>query len=175
MKKSARVKAEAAKYMIPQSREDATEMVAAIGRKQRERDRVQAAMNDEMAIVKQRFEEIAKPLADDIKALSAGVQVWCEANRTELTNGGKVKFANLASGEIKWRTRPPRVSLRGVENIIDTCKKLGLTRFIRVKEEINKEALLAEADVAANIPGVSIVQAEDFVIVPFETELEEVA
>jgi phage host-nuclease inhibitor protein Gam len=46
---------------------------------------------------------------------------------------------------------------------------------VRVKEEINKEAILAEPDLAAKIPGISITQGEDFVIVPFETELEEIA
>jgi len=62
-----------------------------------------------------------------------------------------------------------------LDNIIEACKKLGLARFLRVKEEINKDAMLAEQDLAQTITGVSISQGEDFVIVPFETELEEVA
>lgn len=175
MKKATRLKAEAAKFQIPQSREETIEMIAAIGRKQRERERIQAEMNDKIAVIKQKFEERARPMADDIRSLSAGVQIWCEANRDALTNSGKVKFANLSSGEIKWRKRPPKVNLRGIDNIISAMKKLGLTRFIREKEEINKDAILAEPEVATNLPGVSITQAEDFVIVPFETELEEVA
>ena len=175
MKKATRVKAEAARFQIPQSRDETIEMIAAIGRKQRERERIQTEMNDRIAVIKQEFEERAKPMADDIRSLSAGVQIWCEANREALTNGGKVKSANLSSGEVKWRMRPPKVSLRGTDNILESLKKLGLIRFIRQKEEINKDALLAEPEVAASIQGVSIVQAEDFVIVPFETELEEVA
>jgi phage host-nuclease inhibitor protein Gam len=35
--------------------------------------------------------------------------------------------------------------------------------------------MLAEPEVAQSLTGVSISQGEDFVIVPFETELEEVA
>ena len=49
-----------------------------------------------------------------------------------------------------------------------------LKRFIRTKEEINKEAILDEPEVVASVKGISITQKEDFVIVPFETELESV-
>ncbi|MEW6427298.1 MAG: host-nuclease inhibitor Gam family protein [Thermodesulfobacteriota bacterium] len=175
MAKPMRIKTTAAPYPVPQTREQVVEAIAEIGRRQRERDRISAAMNDELSSIRQRYEEEARPHADAIRMLSGGVHVWCEANRDDLTRGGKVKHANLASGEVKWRTRPPRVVLRCIDNIIETCKKLGLARFIRTKEEINKEALLAEQDVATGIQGVSISQGEDFVIVPYETALEEVA
>lgn len=173
--KGNRVKAEAVKYLVPQSRDEAVEYIAEIGRIQRQRQRIEADMNDRIAAIKQEFELRAKPLGDDIRQLTNGVQTWCEANRDSLTQGGKVKFANLASGEVKWRMRPPKVGLRGIETIIEACKKLGLARFVRTKEEINKEAMLAEPELAQTIAGVSITQGEDFVIVPFETELEEVA
>jgi len=174
-KQPTRIKAEAAKVPVPQTRDEAVENIAVIGRLQRQRARIEADMNDELSRVRQRFEEQAKPLADDIRRLTVGVQTWCEANRDALTQGGKVKFANLPSGEVKWRMRPPKVGLRGIETIIEACKKLGLARFVRQKEEVNKEAMLAEPEIAQTIAGVTITQGEDFVIVPFETELEEVA
>lgn len=171
----ARIKTAAAAFPVPQSREQVVEAIAEIGRRQRERDRIQAEMNDRLADIRQAYEEEAKPHADAIRGLSDGVHLWCEANRDELTRGGKTKTANLASGEVKWRMRPPRVSLRGLDNIIDACRKLGLARFLREKTEVNKDAMLAEPELAKTLTGVSIAQGEDFVIVPFETELEEVA
>ena len=66
-------------------------------------------------------------------------------------------------------------AIRAVDNVLETLKRLGLSRFIRVKEEPNKEAMLAEPEAVAGLAGVKIEQGEDFVIVPFETELEEVA
>lgn len=173
--KKARIKTEAVPVPVPQSREEAVEAIAEIGRRQRERQRIEAAMNDELAAIRQRYEEEAKPHSEKIRALSDGVHVWCEANRAELTNGGRVKFANLASGEVKWRMSPPKVNLRGIDNIIEFCRKAGLLKFLRSKEEINKDAMLAEPDLAKSITGVTITQAEDFVIIPFETDLEEVA
>ena len=160
MAKATRIKASAALYPVPQSRDDVNDAIAKIGLAQRERARIQADMNDAMAQVKQRFED---------------VQTWCEAHRAELTKEGKVKFHGFAAGEVKWRMRPPRVAIRAVDNVLETLKRLGLSRFIRVKEEPNKEAMLAEPEAVAGLAGVKIEQGEDFVIVPFETELEEVA
>lgn len=170
-----RIKTDAAPFVVPQSKDQVNESIADIGRLQRERERLRADMNDEMAVIKERYEAAALPLGERIKRLSSGVQTWCEANRAELTGHGKVKFARLAAGKVNWRTRPPKVVLRGKEQIIAALKALGLSRFLRVSEEINKEAMLAEPETAQTITGVSIVQSEDFVITPFETELEEVA
>ncbi len=175
MAKSTRIKSSAAQYPVPQSRDDVNEAIAKIGLAQRERARIQADMNDQLAQVKLRFEEAAKPHNEQIEGLTKGVQTWCEAHRVELTKSGKVKFHNFAAGEIKWRMRPPRVSLRAIDNLLETLKRLGLTRFVRVKEEPNKEAMLAEPEAVSGLAGVKFEQGEDFVIVPFETELEEVA
>jgi phage host-nuclease inhibitor protein Gam len=169
-----RVKQEAA-LLVPKDKDQASEFISEIGRLQRERDRIEADMNDEIAKIKERYEAEALPHAERIKQLSSGVQIWCEANRSELTNDGKVKYAVLAAGKINWRMRPPKVMLRGLDAIIQTLKGMGLDRFIRATEEVNKEALLAEQEVAKAVPGISITQGEDFVITPHETQLEEVA
>jgi len=174
-KKATRIKAEAPDLKIPQNRDETAEYIAEIGRLQRQRQRIEADMNDEIARVKEKFEALAQPLGDDIRQLSKGVQTWCDANRAQLTGGGKVKFAQLPTGKINWRTRPPKVNLKGKEVIIETLKRLGLTRFVRTIEEVNKEAMLAEPEVAVSVSGVSITQGEDFVITPYETELDEVA
>lgn len=175
MTRATHVKANAARFPVPQSRDEVNEAIARIGLLQRERERIQADMNDELAKVRLRFEELATPLNEQITGLSQGVHTWCEAHRMELTRSGKTKFYDFAAGEIKWRLRPPRVSLQSVENVLETLKRLGLTRFIRVKEQLNKEAMLAEPEVVSGVAGVRIEQSEDFVIVPFGSNLEEVA
>jgi phage host-nuclease inhibitor protein Gam len=56
--------------------------------------------------------------------------------------------------------------------VIDTLKRLALGRFIRTKEEINKEAILNEPDAVAGVAGIAIQRGvEDFVITPFEQEV----
>lgn len=169
-----RVKTKAIAAPVPQSREEATEALAEIGRRQRERERIQASMNDDIAEIKTKYEEEARPHNEQIAGLTEGLHAWCEAHRAELTNGGKVKSANMASGDVGWRITPPKVRVTGKAAVIELLKALKLKRFIRLKEDVNKEAMLAEPDKASAVKGVNIVQTEEFWLRPFETELEEV-
>ena len=112
-KRSNRLKVAAAEVDIPQSRDEVNRAIADIGVAQRERERIQAQMNDDLANIRARHEEAAKPHAERIQTLTQGVAAWCEAHRDELTKGGRTKTAKLATGEVSWRTRPPSVAVRG--------------------------------------------------------------
>lgn len=169
-----RVKTEAAAFYVPQSRDEVAEAIAKIGQHQRERELITTAMNEALALRKGEFENEAKPHAEAIAALTKGVHTWCEANRATITKDGKVKFHEFATGEVKWRLRPPSIAIRGADAVMAALKSLRLERFIRVKEEIDKEAMLREPEAIAAVRGVSVAQKEDFVVVPFETKLEEV-
>ncbi len=175
MSTMSRLKTDAVAVQVPQNKDEVIEAIAAIGRHQRERQRLQAAMNDDLARVRQAWESQAAPHGERIRALTCGVHLWCEAHRATLTQDGKVKYAKLASGEIKWRMTPPKVVIRAAENVLEYLTHAGLGRFIRMKEEVNKEAVLAEPEVVQHIKGITITQKEEFIILPFETELEEVA
>ncbi len=171
----ATAKAAASRVIVPQTREQVTQAIRLIGVHQRERDRIQAEMNDHLALHRERFEAEALPHAERIRALAEGVQTWCEAHRDELTEGGRVKTANLASGEVKWRLSPPKVVLKNAATVLEIIRARGLLGLIRVKEEISKEAILADPAAVDGIKGIRVEQAEQFVIEPFETKLEEIA
>ncbi|MBI2397696.1 MAG: host-nuclease inhibitor Gam family protein [Xanthomonadales bacterium] len=172
--RNARIKTEAAPY-VPKNRQEVDEAIAEIGRLQRERETIQTAMNDRLSAARSEFEDQAKPAAEAIKTLSHGVQVWAEANRAELTKDGRTKTVRLGNGELRWRTRPPSVGIRAMTAVLKALRELGLDRFIRTKEEVDKEAILADQAAVEHVKGITINQGEDFVIVPFATELEEVA
>ncbi|HCX7586871.1 TPA: host-nuclease inhibitor Gam family protein, partial [Escherichia coli] len=138
---------------------------------QREASRLETEMNDAIAEITEKFAARIAPIKTDIETLSKGVQGWCEANRDELTNGGKVKTANLVTGDVSWRVRPPSVSIRGMDAVMETLERLGLQRFIRTKQEINKEAILLEPKAVAGVAGITVKSGiEDFSIIPFEQE-----
>ena len=163
-----RIKAKAQVY-VPQTRDEAAADIRKIGDLQRQYLRAQTAMNDEIAVIT----SASQPVLDEFKAqltsLQEAVQGFCEANRAELTNDYKVKTANLITGEVQWRQRPPSVSVRGAESVIETLMRLGLNMFVRTKEEINKEAILNEPDAVKGVAGITVVTGvEDFVITPFE-------
>jgi len=160
---------------VPQNKEQVRDYILRIGKHQNDRKRIEATMNDQIQRIKDKYQTLAAPHAEQIAELSQGVQVWCEANRDKLTNGGKRKSADLGAGEVQWRTRPPKVTLRNIPGVIEALKSLGLRQFIRTAESVNKEAVLADPEAAQNVKGITITQGEDFVIKPHETELEEVA
>jgi phage host-nuclease inhibitor protein Gam len=162
-------------FPTPQNREQVADYIAAIGIAQRERARLEQDMNDELARSSSSYEEQALPFRTEIEERSKGVQAWCETNRNALTQDGRTKTAVLTSGEVQWRLRPPKVSIKGLDAVLDKLRRMGLDRFIRTKDEVNKEAILAEQEAVKRVAGISIEQGEDFVIKPFETQLEEIA
>lgn len=174
MTRAERVKKAIAAVKIPQNSFEAAQALEDLGRHQRERERIKADMNDEMAYIKRKYEEQAIPHGEAIASLLDGLHLYAEAHKDTLLIG-KAKSAKLPSGEIGWRTGTPKVGIKGVEAVLERLKAMDLTRFIRVKAEPNKEALLAEPEVAVTVPGVTITQVESFWAKPSETELEEVA
>ena len=169
-KPAKRIKSAAAAY-VPQNRDAVITDIKRIGDLQREASRLETEMNDAIAEITEKFAARIAPLKSDIETLSKGVQGWCEANRDELTNGGKVKTANLVTGDVSWRVRPPSVSIRGMYAVMETLERLGLQRFIRTKQEINKEAILNEPGAVAGVAGITVKSGiEDFSIIPFEQE-----
>lgn len=169
--KSTKIKAKAQVY-APQTQNDCAADIKKLGDLQRDRARLVADMNDELAKITKRFQPDIDALGERIDLLAEGVQTYCEARRDELTNGGKVKTANLITGDVSWRIRPPSISIRGADSVLETLERMGLTRFIRNKQEPNKEAMLNEPDAVRGIAGISVVTGvEDFVITPFEAQV----
>lgn len=168
--KPARIKKAAVAVAVPRDAAEVSAAIAAIGRESRELARIEADMNDKMASIKEEYEAAAEPHRRKIEAFTTGVQTWCEAHRGELLKG-EAKTAVFPAGEVQWRVRPPKVVVRGVDYVLDQLRRLALDRFIRVKEEINKEAILAEPQAVAGVKGLAIEQGEDFVVKPFDAEL----
>lgn len=165
-----RLKTKAAVY-ASQSRDDVAAEIRAIGDLTRSMARLQADMNDAIAEVTARYQPQLDATKERIASLQDGVQIWCEANRHELTREGRVKTHQFVTGEVQWRQRPPSVSVRGAESVIETLQRLGLCKFLRTKTEINKEAILNEPDAVRGVAGITLqVGVEDFVITPLEIE-----
>lgn len=172
MAKNTNKRLKAATLEAPQSREETQSWIKELGDVQREHARISADLNDQIATLTEAHKPALNERADRIKVLQQGIQAWCEAHRGELTASGG-KTVNLITGEVSWRQRPPSIAVRGAEAVLESLRTLGLHRFIRQKEEINKEALLNEPDIAAGIAGISVVKGkEDFAITPFEVETQ---
>lgn len=170
-----RMKTAGSNLPIPQDDSEARETIREIGDLNRAVVRLEAELNDRVAELQQEFGERAAPLREQAKAKTEGLQMFCEVNRDRLTSGGKVKYHRFATGEISWRQRPAKVTIRGTEDVIRTIQAARLgKRFLREKIEIDKEAMLADRVTASGIKGVTIgSEGEDFIVAPFETDLAE--
>ncbi|ECI5744524.1 host-nuclease inhibitor protein Gam [Salmonella enterica subsp. enterica] len=170
-KSKSRLKAAAASY-TPQSKEQVSVDIKKIGDIQRELTRIETDANDQIAVIMNQNTPKIEALRAELDVLQKGVQTWCEANRSTITKGDS-KTANLITGEVAWRKKPDSVNLKGVEIVIETLKKLKLDRFIRCKEEVNKDAILTDREAVKGVTGISIVSGkETFSITPFEQEIE---
>ena len=159
-----------------QTKDDVVVYIKEIGDLSCERERLAASMNDGIAVLQEEYANAAAPLNERIDALQAGVQLWCEANRLSITDGGKVKFADFVTGTVKWRVNPPKVSVSGVDAVVALLEgNTELSRFLRVKKEVNKEAILNESELFAGgqVPGIKLVLGKEFfVIEPHDQALE---
>lgn len=169
-----RLKTPAAAVAVLQSKTDCAHYIKNLGDIQREFERSKAEMNDAIANIVKSYQPVLELQQARMTALQAGVQTWAEANRASLCAGG-LKTANLVTGEVAWRQRPPSVRISNAEAVIETLLRMNLSRFVRTKEEVNKEAILSEPDAVRGIAGVSVSSGvEDFSITPFAVEVEAV-
>lgn len=184
--KKQRLKAPAADAL--QTKDEVAARIRQIGDLQREVLRSETTMNDKIAEITEAHQPGIAEKQTRILGLIAQVQTWCETHRAELTEGYKVKTANLITGEVGWRADPPSVAARDLEAILPQLDSLGLDTYIRSKRELNKEAILndrtlltgedeGEAKTAAmrrlamlaGVPGITIREkVEKFFITPFE-------
>ncbi|MDR1889638.1 MAG: host-nuclease inhibitor Gam family protein [Zoogloeaceae bacterium] len=167
-----KAKKTAATYVC-QSKDETMTAIKELGDCQRSLTRIKTRLNDLIAEKTAEVQGDIDTLSTRIETLTAGIAGWCEANRATLCADGR-KSANLITGEVSWRQRPPSVFVRQVDKVIDLLAQLGKTRFLREKQEVNKEAILAEPQEVVGIPGITVVTGiEDFAVTPFEVELAE--
>lgn len=154
-----------------QTRDEVETAIKEIGDLNRELERLAIEQNDRLAAITEEYAPLMNEVKDKTKPMMEAVQAWCESHRDELTQNGKTKTSTFNTGEVQWRQRPPSVGIRGTDSVLESLRTLGLVRFIRTKEEVNKEAMLNEPELAATVAGVTIkTGVEDFVITPFEQD-----
>lgn len=186
-----KAKAAAADVRIPQNRDEAAAMIAEYGAVAIELVRIEAALKETLAKEKKAAEDLAAPFVKKAEDIYKGLHVYCAANRQQLLGNTGIKTVDFGTGTVKWRHNPPKVKITGGEdsvlevisqkqadatsrNDVETAAAYG--NFLRVKVEIDREAMLKNPDLARTIAGVSIPKGgEMFEIEPFGAELSESA
>lgn len=173
-KKPTRLKSEVQTIAL-QTHDEVALAIKQIGDLQRELTRLSTLQDDEKAVIDEKYTAQLTEIKEKIKPLQQAVQAYCECHRDELTNGGKQKTGYFNTGEVQWRVKPPAVVIKGVDSVLESLKNFGLFRFIRTKDEINKEAILNEPDGVKGVAGITIkTGVEEFVIKPNEQEIRDI-
>ncbi len=159
---------------VPQSKEEARDMLAAYGTALRDLEHIETDLNQALADTKKAFLEKSEPIAKKADDLFYGLQTYCDANRITLTSSNTIKTVDLGTGKVSWRWNPPKVTLRGkLEDIIARVKNAGdlYQQFLRPAVEIDKVEMLRNPTLAQKIEGVKIASAgETFTVEPFADE-----
>lgn len=140
----------------PKNRGDAEAYLERIGSIQREIQLNKTMLAEAIARVTAEMEEASAKLAEEHDRLFRGLQLWAEANRHALTDGGKTKTVRMANGSIAWRQAPPSVRIKAPEMALAFLIENQREEFLRRKIEINREAMLANPELASETPGVLI-------------------
>lgn len=156
----------------PQNLNEAAEFVHRIGEAERAIEQANNEMNAKLEEVKQPYMERVGQHQHHLAALVEGLYAYAQGNRSELTDGDKKKTVTLPTGTFSWRMTPKSVLIKGKDDVLAKLKELKLDRFIRTKEEVDKEAMLKEESVAVSVDGITIEQREEFVVKPAETKAE---
>ena len=157
--------------MIPGSREDASEFVRRIGDLKRRISISIADAETKIAEIQKAAADAINGPAEVIQDLLDGLFIFFETNSPELTEDGSRRSVDLGTGTIGERLSPWKVELKGTEEVLAELHRLGIANFIRTKEEVNKEAMLASEanrNLAATVKGVSVVREDTFFVKPTE-------
>jgi phage host-nuclease inhibitor protein Gam len=161
---------------LPQlTRAEVEEKIGAIAIEQAKVTKLQADADRRIAQIQQ---QLAEALVVPNAFIAANVDLvlrWADANRADLCAKDS-KTVKFATGEVAWRLDPPSVSVpkkpEKLKAIVKALLKKKLRRFVRVKFELDKEAILKEPEKIAGVEGLTINQAETISLKPNQVGIE---
>ena len=120
---------------------------------------IEAQMNISINEAKEKASELAKPMQDKIKSLTALVQTFAEEEKSEME--GKTKQLNF--GRVSFRQSSSiTVPTKKLDLILRNLKKFGMDDCIAVKESVDKEALEKYSDLDIARVGASRTVSDKF-------------
>jgi phage host-nuclease inhibitor protein Gam len=136
----------------------------------------EAEMNAAILKVQKQFEQETADARASKVAAEKEIELFCHEHRDEFVDS-KTKVLNY--GLVAFRLSTPKLNvLKGFtwDSVIKLLKKFKMEDFIRVKEEVDRDAVKAKItepkDLAAI--GLAITQSENFYYETFKLEIETV-
>lgn len=150
--------------IVPETLAEANNLLMKLGEYERELAATALTLEAAIAGAKDAANVIAGPIEAAHAATVKALEAYATRERKSLLIGTK-KSVTLPGGEFGWRTTPGKVSISKVAaaTIVDNLKELGLTKYLRVTTEVDREALLKDRPTLA---GVRYSKTENFYVKP---------
>ena len=149
---------------IPASIAEASRFLVAMGEKQREINRINADLKEKVVELEADAKKKLEPLTISRDSLFIALFAFASPRKDELTV--VTRSTKTSTGIFGWRWTTPFVRIEEGANevqIIELLKSMGLGEYVRVIEEIDREALLREKPF---VPGVSYLRRDEFFAKP---------
>lgn len=146
------------------TKEEATGAVAEIAALDRQMATIESDMQADIDAARARARQRASSVASRRVDLANGVAVWAKLHREDLFKNAKT--LDLGHGKIGFRASTAITQERGitVEMSLARCHELGFADGIRLKEELNKERMMAWTAERLSLVGVKRQQRDTFFI-----------
>jgi phage host-nuclease inhibitor protein Gam len=136
-----------------------------------------AAMDEQIQAVRGQYEAQLAAQNEALDQKMTLARLWSEANPQEF---GTARSIETVHGVVGWRTGQPALkTLPGwtFDRVLQTLKAVCAAGYIRVKEEVHKQNLLADREALGPEKlrelGLRVVQEETFFVEPKLTEVPE--
>lgn len=105
----------------------------------------EASMNEKIQIIKESFDVKTAERRGENELLGQRVEEYCFKNKAEFE---KVRSKDLTHGTVGFRNTPPKVLQLSkkytVTTSLELLKRIFKKAYVRTKEEVNKDAILAD-------------------------------
>jgi phage host-nuclease inhibitor protein Gam len=152
------------------TREEADALLGDLAALELERRRLTTELDGIITAAREHYEAPFAALGGQIDAKQALLHAWADANRAEF---GTRKSLDMTHGVVGFRLGTPKAKTllrKPWAAVLDTIKAFGLLEYVRTKEEVNKEALIADyqqrniGDDTLKKLGIQIAQEESFFV-----------
>ncbi len=163
--------------------EEVAKAISRIGQLQREKTSIKTEIDEAISKLQTELAEKLAPIDQEISQITQSLYAWCELRKQHFFV--KNKSYELPTGALAYRQNPPSVSgnvtKKKIEEILkrnsltEVVKKFELKLakvFLRMKLEVNKEAILQDPKKAKLITGLNVEAKEIFYVKPKETNIE---
>lgn len=151
------------------SYEECDQALQEIGGLKRELAMIEAHQNEIIDEAKAEAKKQAEPLTERIKSLERLLKEFCESHRSDFA---KVRTREMTFGQMGFR-RSTKVLIKRVGDTLQSLKDFGLLKCLRIKEEIDKEAMKElDSEALANV-GATLKTEDTFWCEVKQEELQE--